>query len=126
MTRNPEGDRGIINKARTQTAVFWRYLGSDGYGGHRYDMPIEIDCRWDQKKEETFTDEGQEVVSKGEVMVDRHVPEGSHLMLGELSDIDPFVDKSDPNNVDNTHRVISFARIPDIGNISSYKVVRVV
>lgn len=106
----------IIKKARKQKAVYWkRVLDESGnpspgqFGELRYESPIEIKCRWEDK-EGTFRDQNNEVqVFNSEVMVDRSMKVGDKLMLGLLESDTPV----DPNEAE-SKEITGFEDIPTL------------
>lgn len=77
----------IINKMRRQKAVYWANPVPDGTGGFRFDLPVQIDCRWEDSQELYVDDQAGQVLSKAKVYVDRDVKPGEYLWLGKLTDL---------------------------------------
>jgi len=85
---------GIITKALKQTAVYWALAGDDSqgedfddHGRPQFLAPVEISCRWSDKREEYISANSITKISNSKVMVDRDMRNGEVLMLGELIDI---------------------------------------
>lgn len=76
----------IIKKVRKQDAVYWPPLGVDRNGKPTYGTPIQIKCRWDDRNELMTGPDGEQFVTKSQVMVDRVLKIKGRLMLGELPD----------------------------------------
>jgi len=101
----------FIEKVCVQTAVYWGGASPDGYGGETFSEVEEIDCRWEDKEELTHRDNGQEFISKAEVMVTRDLDVGGWLYLGTLDELDS---NPDPREVDGAFIIGRFDRIPMI------------
>jgi len=100
----------IIRKMRRQKAVYWPNPTADGFGDKDVDLPVEIDCRWEDSNEQIRTANGEEIMTKSIVYTDRDVDEGGFLMLGVLTDLpSPGVD---PQDLDNAHEIRKFDRLP--------------
>ena len=81
----------FIEKTLVQTAVYWGNPVADGYGGYTYDAPIEIDCRWQSKKERIAVQQGtsansEEDISNAQIYVKQDLNEGAFLYLGTLAE----------------------------------------
>jgi hypothetical protein len=79
---------GILESMRREWCVYWEYSGQDRNGKDTYLDPIEIKVRWEDKAEQDFLPNGQEVMIKSTVYVDRLMPLGGVLWLGLLVDFD--------------------------------------
>jgi hypothetical protein len=77
----------FVESVCVQTAVYWGSPKNDGYGGTTYDSPVEIKCRWDGKTKRITNDEGEEVVSRAQVLVTQDLEVGGVLYLGTLNDL---------------------------------------
>lgn len=78
----------FVSSVCVQTAVYWANPRPDGYGGYIYDYPVEIACRWDENIQLIRSSNGEEVVSKAQLLITQDVDEGGVVYLGELSDLD--------------------------------------
>lgn len=109
------GISGIIKKMTTQTAVYWGDPSPDGYGGTLFGSmyPIEIECRWQQKRELTIDDEGKEIASESQVYVDQDVDIGGYLYLGSLDDLDSS-EEADPFVADGAFEIKNFEKSPEL------------
>jgi len=96
-----------------QTAVYWASPQPDGYGGYTYDDPIEISCRWVDSVKVVKDKNGEEIVCRAEVQVDRDVDEGGVLYLGSLGDLTEQ-QKNNPKLVDGAFEIKRFDKIPDV------------
>lgn len=78
----------FIADVTVQTAVYWANPVSDGYGGTNFTAPVEINCRWDGKTKLITDNQGKQIVSKAQVLLNQDVDEGGYLFLGTLDDLD--------------------------------------
>lgn len=81
------GIEQFIAKVAVQTAVYWANPVADGYGGTTYDYPIEISCRWEDSTRKVMDANGDEIVSRAQILLTRDVDEGGVLFLGDLDDL---------------------------------------
>lgn len=102
----------FLTKIRKQDAVYWGAPVDDGQGGFTWAAPVEIKCRWENISDLFIDDNGEQAVSKAEVIVDRIMEIGGYLWLGELDSTIP----SDPMDLEEAYKIRSFESIPDIGN----------
>jgi hypothetical protein len=79
---------GTIQRFCTQKAVYWGNPAPDGYGGYTYDNPVEIDCRWEDRKDLITDNDGNQIVSRARVFVTQDLNEQGWLYLGDLDDLD--------------------------------------
>lgn len=103
----------IKNRLLKQKAVYWGSPVSDGYGGHTWGSPVEIDCRWEDVTKVVQTRDGEEVVSVAQVFVDRDVVKGGVLWLGRLADLTSS-QQSDPATVSGAYVIKRVEKLPEI------------
>ncbi len=104
---------GLISRMRRQTAVYWAKLATDAHGQPTFDDPVEITCRWEEKKIEFVNAMGEKLTSGALVYVDRDTPIGGMLLLGELTsgfDFDPRA------HVGDAWEIRHFERLPNLRN----------
>jgi len=111
-----------MNFARflNQTCVYWPPLTPDGWGGSGSvpsGYPVEIACRWEAKREEFVTEQGEEAVSRAVVFLASDVEAGGWLYLGDLDGLDSG-DEDDPKSVDGSYPVRTFEKTPDLKGAS--------
>ena len=99
----------IIRKSRRQKAVYWSNPSSDGRGGLQTDLPVEIDCRWENEVQVVKLSTGKEYVSMTQVYVDRDIDEQGFLHLGTLDSLDGVTDHK---KVSDTHEIMKYAKLP--------------
>jgi len=87
-----------ITKYLKQTCVYWGSPIVDGYGGRTFDAPVELSCRWEDRRELFRDASGNEVVSESIVLLGQSVDLGGFLYLGTISDLDSSL--SVPSEVD--------------------------
>lgn len=100
----------FIKKFCVQTAVYWGNPIKDGEGGFTFDDPVEIDVRWDEKREvitdarsgETF---GKQIISKAEILLTVDLDQQGYLYLGALDDFDSLVDTGNPKSITNAWEI---------------------
>lgn len=108
--------RQLIN-----TAVVWSSGISDGYGGWVYGDPSEIDCRWDEGKNEKSTPTAEEEVPSTLIWTDSPLIIGDYVYLGELADLTQ-TQKDDPQTISTARRVKRTAKVSSVtGNLTVYK-----
>jgi hypothetical protein len=99
----------VITKMRKQSAIYWARSGTDSYGQPSFAEPVEITCRWDDSVTEFIDPQGERRLSSAVVYVDRDMPLGSMLKLGDLdSNI-----ADDPRENADTFEVRQFAKNPN-------------
>ncbi len=96
-----------------QTAVYWASPKTDGIGGFTWADPVEIKCRWTDSTNVVTGRDGQELVSRAFVLVDRDLEEQGVLFLGTLLELDS-TQEDDPTELDGALLIKRFDKIPDI------------
>lgn len=91
-------------------AVYWSVDSLDGHGQPTYGSPVLISCRWDEVQEEVVAPNGDRIMSRARVMVDRDLEMKGVLMKGTLSDI---ADSDDPKNNVNAWEIRLVKKTPD-------------
>ena len=95
---------------RTMSAVYWKFISTNSYGGAILDTPIEIKCRWQDVSIEFIAPGGDTRISRSVVFPDRILVIGSYLWLGKLTEglliEEPLKDKT-------VFPIIQFQDIPD-------------
>lgn len=91
-----------------QTAVYWGSPIPNGTGGFTYSDPVEVVCRWEDKKETILTNEGDTIISNSMILSITNMDEQGYLYLGELDDLNstdvPF-DLEDCRQIVMKHKV---------------------
>lgn len=113
----------FVESVTVQTAVYWGNPQPDGYGGTNYDDPVEISCRWDGKVELITNNQGEEIVSKAQILVTQDLDEGGMLYLGSLGDLDSAQEDS-PETVNGSYKIQRMDKNPLFRSTSEF--VRVV
>ena len=110
------GIADFMNRLCVEDAVYWGNPQDDGYGGFTYDDPVEIKCRWEEKREVvTMAGEdrkGREIVSKAQVWVLQDVDEEGYLYLGSLDSEAALtsVEEENPASVDGAYKIQLFEK----------------
>lgn len=102
-----------------QTAVYWGNPQPDGYGGTDYDDPVEIYCRWDDQTERITNNQGEEIVSKAQILVTQDLDEGGLLYLGTLGDLDS-AQEDDPETVSGGYKIQRIDKNPLFRSTSEF------
>lgn len=96
-----------------QKAIYWG-PGELQFDGQMRDTPPtnpeEIKCRWEEKQVEFLDKEGNKVLSKAVVMVDRDLQMLGFLWLGKLTE---FPDLLDPTKNEGTFQIRGWEKIPN-------------
>lgn len=113
----------FISSVCVQTAVYWGNPQPDGYGGRDYDDPTEISCRWDGSTKRITNNQGEEIVSRAEILVTQDLDDDGMLYLGTLDDLDTS-QQNDPESVSRAYRIQKIDKNPLFRSTSEF--VRVV
>ena len=101
----------VATKTMKATAVYWPPENTyDSYGKPVPRDPFEILVRWDNVVEEFVDEEGVPQMSKAKLIVDRDLEIGGVLMLGELTDIEDYVN---PKENPDAWEIKLFSKIAD-------------
>lgn len=101
----------FIASVTVQTAIYWGAPKPSGYGGYTYAAAVEIPCRWDEQIELVRAANGEEVVSKAQLLLTQDVDEGGIVRLGYLADLTP-AEIADPSIAEDTWKIISVSKNP--------------
>lgn len=112
-------DNSIVRLC-TQTAVYWGTPMNDGYGTFTFKDPVEINCRWEDKKEVYSGSDNKELVSRAVITVLQDLDEEGYLYLGELDDFDSAADISNPKIILKAYEIKRFDKIPELGSTNKY------
>lgn len=111
----------FIQKVCVQTAVYWGSPQDDGMGGYTFADPIEIPCRWEETTQLITDGQGNQIVSKAEILVTQDLDEEGYLFLGTLDDLDLLDSSGDssgayynPKDVDKAYMIRRFDKTPMI------------
>lgn len=103
---------GFYDSICVQTAVLWYNPEIiDDFGNKSYDA-IEINVRWDEKRQLVVSENGDEVVSRAEIMIASSTPKvnsGDYIYLGVLNDLDSN-QLTDPEGIG--YRIITITKTP--------------
>lgn len=103
-----------------QRAIYWSNpSNSGGTGDFTYDSPIEIRCRWEQKRELFIDENGVENYSRAIIYVDQDVELQGFIMEGQLVDLDSSGES--PHDQDDAFQIKLFEKS---SNLQNTKVVR--
>ena len=95
-----------------QKIIYWGNPFQDGWGGHTYDAPVELDARWEDKAEQIITYLGEETVSKSIIYLINYIVPGGYIYLGEETELDS--DHDNPENISDAYKILKICKIPSI------------
>lgn len=96
-----------------QVATYWSPTGNtDRYGKPLLNAPIQIECRWEDRRSQVIGKMGTEIVSKSRVFCEREIDEDGYLELGTVG-------AADPRGRDNAWEVQQVSKTPDLRNLQS-------
>lgn len=98
----------MLKKGR---AVYWAPKGVDDFGQPKYDEPVEIKCRWEDRNEQFINQAGEQVVSKSIVYVDRKLQLGGMLAKGTLENL---TSQTVPANNPDSGEIRGWGEVPNI------------
>ncbi len=98
-----------LTKVLNQTAVYWKHIGTDGYGSSIYSNPVEVAVRWTDGQQKFIDNKGEEHISTAYILAESDFKIDGRLLLGSLLDLDST---EDPNN-NNALLIKGFQKIPD-------------
>lgn len=96
-----------------QKALLWVWLRDDEYARPVVDEVIEIEVRWEFRQEKMVTTDGRVVSVDAIVVVDRDIPMGSVMWLGEMVD---WVGTGTGTQDNELMQVVIKGNIPDLKN----------
>ncbi len=108
----------FIERSCVQDAVYWGNPVANGYGGYTFNAPVEIKCRWEDKKQVVADNDGKELVIRSQVYVLQDLNEEGYLFLGELNDLSS--DPSNPRTEDSTYQIKRFHKVPALGRTDEF------
>jgi hypothetical protein len=115
------GIGSLIERMCKQTAVYWGNPEPTGTGGYTFDHPIEIECRWEDKKIVMMDDTGKEIIARSRVFVLQDLDEKGYLYLGEESDLTGLDDYPDnPRGIVGAFIIKQFHKAPSLNNPDDY------
>jgi len=111
--------QSTITKNCTQTAVYWRNPVDDHYGGKTFDDPIEIKCRWEDKKQVIQNPDGTSMISRAVVIVLQDVDYEGLLYLTTLSSLTTS-QKANPREIEDICIIKRFEKTPELGSSTNF------
>ncbi len=100
---------GVAKRFMNQKAIYWAPSELDRHGKPTWANPIEIDCRWDDMAEEIIGPNGEQILSRAQLIVDRDLELKGKLKLGDL---DSTIE-DDPNDNKDAWEIIQVPKTPD-------------
>jgi hypothetical protein len=95
----------IATRNLKQTATLWTAGATDVYGNRTWSAPVPIPCRWEDVQEKVLDFQGNEIISKAIVYVDRDLSNNDYIGLGVYSDLTPPAAAKEVRN---------FSKIPNL------------
>ncbi len=110
----------VVSRRCTQTAVYWGNPQNTGSGGRTFDTPVEISCRWEDRKQVLGETDGTPIISRAVVIVLQDVDEEGLLLLSTLATLTDD-QKTDPmKNIEDISIIKRFSKIPVLGSTTSF------
>jgi hypothetical protein len=78
----------ILTKMLRQKAVYWEPQIADQFNEKRWELPVEIKCRWEDGGEEQLDYDGETFTPMHTVYSDRDLKVGGLLLLAYLVDME--------------------------------------
>lgn len=103
----------FITSVCVQTAVYWAAPTNTGTD-LTFITPVEVKCRWEDKKVVYRATDGKEHISRSVVYVLQEMDEDGYLYLGELADLSTG-EKADPRTLIDAFTVKQFNKSPSLG-----------
>jgi len=105
----------LVEKRLVQDAVYWPSPTPDGYGRSTFGTPVDIKVFWVWEQEMFLDIDGDEILSKAVVYIDRDLTRGNDgwgfLWLGKTTDSGY---NADPTSLVDAGKIRSFVKHPDI------------
>jgi len=102
----------LVRKMLRQKAVWWRKASINRFGQTIFAMPVEINCRWEDRIGVFYNAKGEKADSKATVYVGQELSVGDVLMEGELESGTPDDPKLEPDALP----IKAFDRLPSLRN----------
>lgn len=106
-------------KNLNQTCIYWPAPVNDGYGGHTWEEPVELSCRWEDLSQVLTSNTGVETVAQSNVQVDQDLDHEGMLLLGTLDDLDSDA-YYDPI-IAGAHAIIRIDKVPTLDGLHFYR-----
>lgn len=74
----------FVDSVLVQPAIYWGEPVPDGYGNNIYSDVRQIMVRWEERSQMVVSNEGKEVVSRAEVLVNEDLSINGWIALGAL------------------------------------------
>lgn len=107
--------KNFISRVCKQTAVYWGNPVDTG-DGRTWDAPVEIKCRWQDRKQVIMEDNGEKLISRALVFTNQELDYNGLMYLGTLNGLDS-TQETDPTTIDEGVCIIKrFEKIPAIAS----------
>lgn len=108
------GIEKVAEKFAVETFVYWGNPVDDGYGGFTFDAPVEMKCRWENKREIMLDQAGREFTCNASLLlVDIDVELEGRCYRGTIQElVDAGEDINKPVGIKEVYMVRRFDRIP--------------
>jgi hypothetical protein len=112
---------GVLAKFTNQNLVYWQKTGADTFGKPTYADPVEIRCRWEDRRSERLRPDGRFVATTAYILIGVPLIVGSLVFLGTLADWQALPTYPNlPTNLQGGREVMDLKTTPDIkaqGNV---------
>ncbi len=108
----------FLKKKCKDKVVYWGNPITNSSGVRIFDIPIEINCLWNDKVENLIDNKGREFVSRATIIVLQDIDEFAMVYRGELKNL-TNVQKDDPKEVLTSYEVKRFIKIKSL-NLNQY------
>ena len=78
----------LLDRIRIHKCVYWRPSGFDEYGDQAFDIPEELDVRWDEKQEHAIDETGKPTLYMATIISAVGLEKGGYLLRGEKSQLE--------------------------------------
>jgi hypothetical protein len=121
-----------IEREYNQKCVYWGNPLNDGQGGHTFDAPVELDCRWEEMNQVVTDNKGNEVTSRAVVFLPQDVDYEGMLYFGTLDSLYDVAGESSAGQLDEPrtffaehptipiYTIKRFQKVPVLGSTTEY------
>jgi|GEM_PF-2493552 len=111
----------FVDSVCVQTAVHWKKGDPNEFGEYEFEDAVEVYCRWDGKQQQIVDENGDEIVSTAEILLDSQavVQTGDYLLLGDEGSLETD-QVNDPLKAEKARRVKSIQETPLFQSTSEF------
>ena len=108
-----------IRRLCKQDAVYWGNPQNDGYSNFTYDAAVEIKCRWQDKVQFFYDNEGNTQSSRAIVYPLQELDEEGWLYLGLLTDL-TAAEIANPKIIPSASTIKKFEKSPVLNGTTDF------